>query len=211
MNGPFFSERGILFPCLSFTAKAPLTGDFRSPLRFYVAQFNPLRAAHLAKATHGARHAMRQRAKRANKTRALHIRRALNRHDPAGLAQSVQHYLRRRGNRALRCGLGSARRGAGALGSARDVPCYSSPCSISICAHNAFLFRLAPQLTFRWLSSHSSIPLRAVTACVAEQSRDQRVCCGASSRPRSETPTALPDDFPSRGLHHRRADGPPDS
>jgi hypothetical protein len=136
-----------------------------------VAQLDPLRAAHLAKTAHGSGHAMRQRTKRANKTRALRVRRALNRHGPTGLAQPIEHYLRRRGNGALRRDL-RARRGAGALGSARDVPCYSPPGSIAICAHNAFLFRLAPQLTFRCLSGRASILFRTAFSTLGLASLD---------------------------------------
>src|SRR5271156_226561 len=73
MNGPFFSDRGIWF------------------LFLHPSQFHPLRAAKLSKSAHRARHSVRNRAKRANKTCSLCMRRFLNRYCPTRPAQPKQN------------------------------------------------------------------------------------------------------------------------
>src|SRR5205814_1822924 len=75
-NGPFFSERAIdsLFP--------------HSP------QAAPLGAPHLLESSNRPRDAVRLRAERAYKPRALGIRNPLHNDRPARLAQLVKHRLR---------------------------------------------------------------------------------------------------------------------
>src|SRR5579862_2320779 len=77
-NGPFFSERAI------------------DSLFLHSAQAAPRRAPHLLKTPHRPRNAVRLRAKRAHKPRALRVRNSFHNHRPARLAQLVQHRLRRR-------------------------------------------------------------------------------------------------------------------
>src|SRR5271166_4319275 len=74
-NGPFFVERAIA--CLFLHA----------------AQTPPLGVPHLLESPHRTRNAVRPRAERANKTRAQSVRRPIDDHRPAGLAQLVQHRL----------------------------------------------------------------------------------------------------------------------
>src|SRR5271154_5775947 len=74
-NGPFFSERAI------------------DSLFLHSAQAAPLRAPHLLETSYRARNAVRLRAKRAHKPRALRVRNAFHNHSPA---QLVQNRLRRR-------------------------------------------------------------------------------------------------------------------
>src|ERR1700722_9085521 len=70
MNGPFFSERGILF------------------LFLHPAQLHPLRAAHLAESPHRSGDAVRLGAERADKPRALRVRNVLDDHRPARTADA---------------------------------------------------------------------------------------------------------------------------
>ena len=81
MNGPFFSERAIVSPFLYpySSTRRSLTHCARRSLR------NPRT---------GPGHAVRNRAERAHKPRALRVRRLLHHHRPAGLAQPVQHLHR---------------------------------------------------------------------------------------------------------------------
>src|ERR1700688_3401279 len=76
-NGPFFSERPI------------------DPLFLHSTQAAPLSPPHFLKSPHRPRHAMRPGAEGANEARALRVRNALHDHSPSGLAQLVQHRLRR--------------------------------------------------------------------------------------------------------------------
>src|SRR5271154_1914787 len=100
-NGPFFSER----PIDSLSPPSP--------------QAAPLGPPHLLESPHWPRNAVRMRAKRANKPRALRIRCAIHNHRPARLAQLVQnrfgrwnnHFLDHRFHRLgalYRCALGRA-------------------------------------------------------------------------------------------------------
>src|SRR6478752_6363527 len=68
-NGPFFSERAIA--CLFLHA----------------AQTTPLHTAHLLESTYRPGNAVRLRAERADKPRALRVRNAFHNHRPSGLAQ----------------------------------------------------------------------------------------------------------------------------
>src|SRR5271169_1105846 len=77
-NGPFFSERAI------------------DSLFLHSTQAAPRRAPHLLEASDRSRNAVRLRAKRAHKPRALRVRNPLHNHRPARLAQLVQNRLRRR-------------------------------------------------------------------------------------------------------------------
>jgi len=79
-NGPFFSERAI------------------DSLFLHSAQAAPRRAPHLLESSYRSRNAVRPRAKRAHKPRALRIRNPLHNHCPTRLAQLVEHRLRRRHN-----------------------------------------------------------------------------------------------------------------
>src|SRR4029077_671266 len=76
-NGPFFSERAI------------------DPLFLHSPQAAPLRAPHLLEPSYRPGNAVRLRAERADKPRALRIRNPLDDDRPARLAQLVQHRLRR--------------------------------------------------------------------------------------------------------------------
>src|SRR5690242_9381356 len=76
-NGPFFNERAM------------------DSLFLHPPQAAPLRAAHFLEPAHRSRNAMRLRAERADKARALRVRNALNDYRPSRLAQLVQHRLRR--------------------------------------------------------------------------------------------------------------------
>src|ERR1700730_2315566 len=76
-NGPFFNERPI------------------DLLFLYSTQAAPLSAPHFLESPHWTRHTMRPGAEGANEARALRVRNALYDHPPAGLAQLVQHRLRR--------------------------------------------------------------------------------------------------------------------
>src|SRR5262245_43243830 len=80
-NGPFLSERAI------------------SLLFLHAAQTAPLGMPHLLESPHRTRNAMRLGAERANKTRAHRIRRTVDHHRPAGLAQLVQHRFERNHDR----------------------------------------------------------------------------------------------------------------
>jgi len=75
-NGPFFSERAI------------------DPLFLHSPQTAPLRPAHFLEAPHRPRNAVRLRAERANKPRALRVGDAFHDDRPARLAKLVQHRLR---------------------------------------------------------------------------------------------------------------------
>src|SRR3984957_19244068 len=79
-NGPFFSERAI------------------DSLFLHAAQAAPRRAPHLLESPHRPRNAVRPRAKRAHKPRALRVRNPLHNHRPTRLAELVQNGLRRRHN-----------------------------------------------------------------------------------------------------------------
>jgi hypothetical protein len=89
-NGPFFNERAI------------------GSLFLHAAQTAPLGVPHLFKSTHRARHSVRLRAERTDKSRAQRVRSTIHNHRPAGLAQLVQHrlewcdYLHRRFDSGLR-------------------------------------------------------------------------------------------------------------
>src|SRR5215470_7120226 len=76
-NGPFFNERAIV----SLFLHSPQTA--------------PLCPAHFLEAAHRSGNTVRLWAERANKTRALRVRNALDDHCPARLAQLVKHRLRR--------------------------------------------------------------------------------------------------------------------
>src|SRR5689334_15473721 len=80
-NGPFFSERAI------------------DSLFLHAAQAAPWRAPHLLETPHGPWNAVRLRAKRAHKPRALRVRNPFHNHRPARLAQLVQNRLWRSYNR----------------------------------------------------------------------------------------------------------------
>src|SRR5580692_11126551 len=77
-NGPFFSERAI------------------DSLFLHAAQADPLRSPHLFEAAHRTWYPVRFRTERAYEARALRVRNAFHDHAPSGLAQLVQHRLRRR-------------------------------------------------------------------------------------------------------------------
>src|SRR5580692_2213707 len=79
-NGPFFSERAI------------------DSLFLHSAQAAPRRTPHLLETPHGPRNAVRPRAKRAHKPRALRVGNTLHNHRPARLAELVENGLRRRHN-----------------------------------------------------------------------------------------------------------------
>jgi hypothetical protein len=81
-NGPFFSERGMLSP-LPFSSL------------FDAAQFHPLRAAEFSKSSYRPGNAMRERAKRANKPRALRVRNLFHNYRPACPAKPEMHLRRR--------------------------------------------------------------------------------------------------------------------
>src|SRR4029077_20524325 len=83
-NGPFFSERAI------------------DSLFLHAAQADPLRSTHLFEAAHRTGNPVRFRAERAHEARALRVRTPLHDHAPSGLAQLVQHRLRRRRNNLYR-------------------------------------------------------------------------------------------------------------
>src|SRR5215469_2664258 len=74
-NGPFFNERAI------------------ASLFLHPTQAAPLRSANFLEAANRPGNAMRLRAERANKPRALRIRNTLDDHRPARLAQFVEHRL----------------------------------------------------------------------------------------------------------------------
>src|SRR5450432_1851650 len=80
-NGPFLSERPI------------------DPLFLHSTQAAPLSSPHFLESPHRPRNAMRSRAERAYKPRALRVRNAFHDHAPPGLAQLVQHRLRRNDHR----------------------------------------------------------------------------------------------------------------
>src|SRR5271168_1810625 len=128
-NGPFFSERAIDSLFLHSPQAAP-----RSP-------------PHLLESPHRTRNAVRFRAERANKPRALGVGNPFHNHRPAGLAELVQNRLRRRRTcffyyRPRR--LAAFYRGA--LGRALDwpivAPCCRPACSCRshcFCSHRAAL------------------------------------------------------------------------
>src|SRR5215469_17931362 len=76
-NGPFFNERAM------------------GSLFLHPPQPAPLGAAHFFEAAHRPGNAMRLRAERADKPRALRIRNTFDDHRPSRLAQLVEHRLRR--------------------------------------------------------------------------------------------------------------------
>src|SRR5271163_4035359 len=122
-NGPFFSERAI------------------DSLFLHSAQAAPRRAPHLLESSNRPRNAVRLRAKRTDKPRALRVRNAFHNHRPAGLAQLVQNRLRRRYHYfpgwahrlrafrrgALGCSLGGTR-GALCRRSSQRRPLCCPPC-----------------------------------------------------------------------------------
>src|ERR1700757_1005313 len=79
-NGPFFSERAI------------------DSLFLHSPQAAPLRAPHLLESSNRTGNAVRLRAERADKPRALPIRNPFDDDRPARLAQFVEHRLRRSHN-----------------------------------------------------------------------------------------------------------------
>src|SRR5207253_9386716 len=117
-NGPFFSERAI------------------DSLFLHSPQAAPLCAPHLLESPNRPGNAVRLRAERANKPRALRIRNPFHNDRPAWLAQLVKHRLRRshycldqrtrRFCALCRCALGAAFRGA--------LHYPAAPCCCSCCA-----------------------------------------------------------------------------
>src|SRR4029077_4279607 len=79
-NGPFFNERAI------------------DSLFLHSPQAAPLGTPHLLESSHRSGNAVRLRAERADKPRALRIRNPLHNDRPARLAQLVKHWLRRSHN-----------------------------------------------------------------------------------------------------------------
>src|SRR5579863_8734343 len=137
-NGPFFSERAI------------------DSLFLHSAQAAPLRAPHLLESPYRPRNAVRLRAKRAHKPRALRVRNPLHDHSPARLAQLVQNRLWRshdyfscwtRRLRALHrrplwcclCRPGRPLRGCSPQGCPPSCCSCRSCCSHRFCSHRAAL------------------------------------------------------------------------
>src|SRR5258708_599875 len=83
-NGPFFSERAI------------------DSLFLHAAQADPLRSPHLFEPAYRTGNPVRSRAERAHEARALRVPNPFHNHAPSGLAQLVQHRLRRRRNNLYR-------------------------------------------------------------------------------------------------------------
>jgi len=204
-NGPFFSERAI------------------DSLFLHSAQAAPRRAPHLLESSYRPRNAVRLRAKRAHKPRALRVRNPLHNHRPARLAQLVQNRLWRRYNhfpcwphrlRALRrCALYDSL--CGPRRPLRRRSPYRSPssccscrpcCSHRVCSRRAAL--PSPPSFQRLLRHACSNP--SVTS-FSPQCAGPYACCCASSCPAWGKPTAFADDCPSLCLHRRRAGDPQDS
>src|SRR5580704_11928136 len=199
-NGPFFSERAI------------------DSLFLHSAQAAPRRAPHLLESSYRSRNAMRLRAKRAHKPRALRVRNPLHNHRPARLAQLVQNRLRRshhhfprwphRLGAFCRCtlyhSLGRPRRTLCRCSSQRcPPPCCScrSCCSHRVCSRRAAL--LSPPSFQRLLRQKT---LSTSVTSFAPQCCGPCACCCASSCQALGTPTAFAGGCPSLCLHRRRAD-----
>jgi hypothetical protein len=203
-NGPFFSERAI------------------DSLFLHSAQAAPWRAPHLLESSYRPRNAMRLRAKRAHKPRALRVRNPLHNHRPARLAQLVQHRLRRRYydfpswphrlgtlRRCALCACLSGPRRALCCRSPQrsPPPCCSCPrrscCSHRVCSHWA---ALPSPPSFQRLLRHACT-FASVTS-FSQRCCGPYACCCASSCPTSGKPKAFAGDCPSLCLHRRRAGDP---
>src|ERR1700676_1062261 len=188
----FFSLRA--FSPSTFTCRCPSTnGPFlvERPIDFlflHAAQTRQLRVSHLFKSSHRTRYSVRPRTKRANKSRAHRVWRAVHNHRPTRLAQLVQHRLQRnrhnfccrlRGwlyHRALHNPFYGSLHGPG--------PPSCSPCGSS-CSRLHLLRSPRPVLP-------SPAGNCVLTSC-APQSCDWSACCCGSSCLASGKPTGLPD------------------
>src|SRR5258708_5705819 len=130
-NGPFFSERAI------------------DSLFLHSPQAAPLGPPHFLESSHRPGNALRPRAERADKPRALRIRNPLHDHRPARLAQLVQNRLRRShcyfDQRTYRLGILCGYALCTALGGALHRP--AAPCCCSCCACCSHCF-CSPGLVF---------------------------------------------------------------
>src|SRR5689334_6457630 len=122
-NGPFFNERAM------------------DSLFLHPPQTAPLRAAHFLEAAHRSGNAMRFRAERADKPRALRIRNALHNHGPARFAQFVEHRLRRSHGHPYRPR--RLRQFCNALRRTLYRPAAPSCCSCSCRSHHFLPYRAA--------------------------------------------------------------------
>ena len=151
---------------------------------------------------------MRLGAERAHKASALRVGNAFYNHRPAGLAQLVQHRLRRRDNylhwprgfAGLHCCSFCGRALHGPAGS--PAGCASSSCSC--CSHGFYSHRAAVHRRPGLLGFH------CLTSC-AERSACRFACSCGSSCPAWGKPKASAGGSPSPCPLLRRADDPPGS
>src|SRR5689334_7453311 len=202
-NGPFLSERAI------------------ARLFLHAAQTAPRGAPQLLEAAHRSGNAMRFGTERTNKARAEGVGDALDDDRPAGLAKLVEHGLRRRklifpqeygpggglGGRAF----GPLDGPGSALGAQGRSACWCPSCA---CCSHWFCSQPAGLKDPRVSGFRTALPRRSerpASTCGARRCTCRCACCDASSCRASGKPTEFAGDFPSRGLLHRRADGPRDS
>src|SRR5689334_10555704 len=184
----FFSLRE--FRPSTFSRRWPSTnGPFLSEraiarLFLHAAQTAPRGAPQLLEAAHRSGNAMRFGTERTNKARAEGVGDALDDDRPAGLAKLVEH-----GRSA----------------------CWCPSCA---CCSHWFCSQPAGLKDPRVSGFRTALPRRSerpASTCGARRCTCRCACCDASSCRASGKPTEFAGDFPSRGLLHRRADGPRDS
>jgi hypothetical protein len=168
---------------------------------------------------------MRHRTERANKPRALRVLNRIHNHGPSRTAQAEQNLRRRREPRR---NLYHRLRGRFYCRLTRRLP-YPAHCSLprrrpprrapctasrrSAGCHIQLSVSL-PRLVrshFNPIAAAALTASRKLMACGAARSSGRSCASCASLHPASENPKAFAGDCPSRGLHHRRADGPPGS
>src|SRR6266849_2282195 len=161
-TGPFFSERAI------------------DSLFLHSPQAAPLCPPHLLESSYRPGNAMRLRAERADKPRALRIRNPFHNDRPARLAQLVKHRLRRSychlDQRTRR--LGVLRRYALCRALCRALRHSAASCCCSCCSHRF----CSPGLVFLHRLVSRPSKLLVLTSC-ARQCACRCACCSASSCP----------------------------
>jgi hypothetical protein len=177
-NGPFFSERAI------------------DSLFLHSPQAAPWCPPHLLESSYRPGNAVRLRAERADKPRALRIRNPFHDDRPARLAQLVQNRLRRshccldQRTYRLRAFCGHAFRRA--LDRVLHRPAAPRCCSCCACCSHRFTLT---GLSFVHRPDSCLSEPFAFTSC-ARQCVCRCACCSASSSPMSGRPTASADGCP---------------
>src|SRR5260221_2663537 len=154
-----------------------------------------LRPPHFLEATHRTRYAMRLGAERAHKARTLRVGNAFHNDRPTGLAQLVQHRLRRSDHYFYRphrfAGLDCCSFCGRALYGPAGSTASCASCSCCSCCSHGFLLSPGCRSPAAWF-----IACLYVLTSYVERSACPYACSCASSCPASGKPRASAGDYP---------------